>query len=222
MNDRVSAVAGFGSADDILDEEGATVPPQEAFFDDEEEWLLGFGFRLNRSNRNRFQLQLGTSFSDSSLDPYVRLRYIYTDPIFKKAHLRIRIIPQWQESRGAGVTARVSVDRMISERMLFRWEVSGRDFEERFDGLSYGMNAQLFQSIGVGRAMRYLIGSWGQTGYLHQPEDWGAQVTYRDSIYKEILFMEVLGGVNFRRREGDPERDSKWLAGLFFELKFGK
>ena len=81
---------------------------------------------------------------------------------------------------------------------------------------------QLFQSIGVGRAMRYLIGAWGQTGFLHQPEDWGLQVTFRDSIYKEILFIEVLGGTNFRHRDEDPEREAKWLAGLFFELKFGK
>ena len=106
--------------------------------------------------------------------------------------------------------------------MLFRWEISGQDFRKRFEGLKYGTNVQLFQQIGPGRAMRYVIGYWGQTGYLHQPEDWGTQVTFRDSIYKEIFFIEVLGGVNFRRRDEDPEREAKWLAGLFFELKFGK
>jgi len=222
MDDRVHAVMGRGNIDDILSEEGPTDPPQEAFFDDESEWLLGFGFRLNQSNRNRFDLSLGTSFSDSALDPYVRLRYIYTQPIFNQAHLRIRVLPQWQKSLGYGVTAKIGIDRSIGERMLLRWELNGRDFEKRLNGLSYGTNLQLFQSIGIGRAMRYIIGYWGQTGYLHQPEDWGLQVTFRDSIYKEILFIEFLGGVNFRRRDEDPEREAKWLAGLFFELKFGK
>ena len=70
--------------------------------------------------------------------------------------------------------------------------------------------------------MRYLLGWWGQTGFLHQPENWGVQITFRDSIYKEIFFIEVLGGVNFRQRDEDQEREPKLLTGLFFELKFGK
>ena len=70
--------------------------------------------------------------------------------------------------------------------------------------------------------MRYLVGIWGQSGFIHQPEDWGAQVTFRDSIYKETLFIEVLGGVNFRQRDEDPELEPKYLAGLVFELKFGR
>jgi hypothetical protein len=222
MDDRVNAVIGRGSGDEVLEDEGETELPQHGFFDNESEWLLGFGYHLNRSHRNRISLSVGSSFRNSRPDPYVRLRFISRRPLFGKANLYLRLVPQWQDSRGKGVTARVGIDRLIGQRVLLRWEASAKKFERRFDGVAYGTNFQVFQSIGVGRAMRYLVGFWGQSGFEHEPEDWGARVTFRDSIYKEILFIEVLGGVNFRWREGDLGRDRKYLGGLLFELKFGK
>ncbi len=222
MEDRLTAVVGRGNTDEILSQEGPTVPPDDLFFDDETDWLVGLGYNIARSDRNRLSLDLGTSFSNSAFDPYVRLRYIYNRPVFKQSHLRWRLVPQWQETRGAGVTSLLTIDRSFGDHLLFRWDLSFRDFEKRFDGLAYGSSVQLFHHIGVGRAMRYVLGIWGQTGFLHDPEDWGLQVVFRDSIYKELLFIEVLGGVNLRRRDEDLEREAKYLAGLLFELKFGR
>lgn len=221
MNDRFHGIAGRGSTDELLEDDDTLGSAPADFFDEDEEWLLGFGYQLNESGRRRFSISVGTSFSSGSLDPYVRLPMISSRPISEKSQLTLRLVPQWQDTRGFGGLARIGVDRTYGENVMIRWDLKGQAYERRFDGVSYGATMQIFQRIGVGRAMRYLIGAWGESGFEHQPEDFGFQATIRDSIYKQIFFIEVLAGVNFRRRMDDPMREPKLLAGLLFELKFG-
>jgi hypothetical protein len=221
MDRRFSGIVGRGTTDELLEDNDALESPPTAFFDDDEEWLLGFGYQLNQSDRRRISVSVGSSFSGIEPDPYVRIPMISSRPISENAQLHLRLVPQWQNTRGAGALARIGVDRNYGKDVMIRWDLKGQAYERRFDGVAYGATMQLFQRIGVGRAMRYLVGIWGESGFENQPEDWGLQTTYRDSIYKEIFFIEVLGGVNFRRREDDPSREPKVLLGLLFELKFG-
>jgi hypothetical protein len=221
MDRRFSGIVGRGTTDELLEDNDALDSAPAEFFDEDEEWLLGFGYQLRETGRRRVSISIGSSFSGIEPDPYIRFPMIYSRPISEKSQLRLRLVPQWQNSRGAGALARISVDRHYGEDVMIRWDLKGQKYERRFDGVAYGATMQVFQRIGVGRAMRYLAGIWGESGFENQPEDWGFQTTFRDSIYKEIFFIEVLGGVNFRRREDDPSREPKVLLGLLFELKFG-
>jgi hypothetical protein len=221
MDDRFHGIVGRGTTDELLEDNDALESPPADFFDEEDEWLLGFGYRLGESDRRRVSISVGTSFSNSALDPYIRIPMISMRPVSDRTQLHLRLVPQWQETRGAGALARIGLDRNYGENVMVRWDLKGQKYERRFDGVAYGATMQVFHRIGVGRAMRYLAGIWGESGFENQPEDWGLQATFRDSIYKEIFFIEILGGVNFRRRDDDPSREPKVLAGILFELKFG-
>lgn len=221
MNHRWQAAIGRGSVEEVLDGEESGSPADE-FFDDESEWLVGFGYNIQFGNRARLTPAIGASFS-SGVDPYVRIRYLYQQPFNEqRTQFRLRIVPQWQESKGYGYQFKPSIDHMLGEKFMVRFDVSIRDFEERFEGYAYGVYLNLFQKINRKNAMRYRLGAWSQSRLEHQPQDWGPAIQWRTTVYKEILIIETSLGATFRRRPGESEREAELLAGLVFEIKFGR
>ena len=221
LDNRVQFVVGRGSVEEVLDGED-TSSPIEDFFDDESEWLVGFKYNVQFGSRARLSPSIGASFS-SGLDPYVRLRYLYQLPFNDdRTQFRLRLTPQWQESKGLGYTFKTSLDQTLSERLLVRWDVSIKDFEERFEGFSYSTYLNLFQKLNHRNALRWKVGLISQSRLEHQPQDVLGTLAWRATVYKEILIVESTVGTTFRRRPGAPERKPELLLGLVFELKFGR
>ncbi len=119
------------------------------------------------------------------------------------------------------VQVSASLERTLGHDFLLRYEILGQAFEKRFDGVAYSAGVVLYQNLGRGRAMRYGVSASGESDRETQPEDAGFVITYRDSIYKETLFLETFAGASWRRRAVDDEREPKVILGLLFELKFG-
>ncbi len=221
LENRVQVVAGRGSLDEVLDGEDTSSPAEE-FFDEESEWLVGFKYNVQFGNKARLSPSVGASWS-SGLDPYVRLRYLYQLPFNEnRTQFRLKITPQWQESKGAGYTFRPTIDHTLSDRLLLRFDVSIKDFEERFEGFSYGTYLNLFQKLSRRNALRWKVGLVSQSKLEHQPQDIGGSIAWRTTVYKEIFILESTVGTTFRRRPGEPEREAELILGLVAELKFGR
>ncbi len=221
LENRVQVVVGRGNADEVLDGEDTTSPAEE-FFDEEAEWLVGFKYNVQFGNKARLSPSIGASWS-SGVDPYVRLRYLYQTPFNnQRSQFRIRITPQWQESKGAGYTFRPTIDHTLSERLLMRFDISIKDFEERFEGFSYGAYANLFQKLNNRNALKWKVGLVSQSKLEHQPQDIGGSIAWRTTLYKEIFSLESTVGTTFRRRPGEPDREPELILGLVAELKFGQ
>ncbi len=219
---RFGALLGHGPEDEFVDEdEVATETARDLIFDEESEFLLGFGYQLVKTDRNRLTLGIGASFS-GGVDPYFRIRHIYRQPVGQHRSFRMRLTPMWQESRGLGAIARFSLDRSIGSRLLIRYEVSGKAFEKKFDGVAYGGGVVLYQNLGNGRGIRYGVAAFGESDKEIPLEDIGFLISYRQLIYKETLFIELFGGTSWRRREVEEEREPKAILGLGFELRFGQ
>ncbi len=223
LENRVQIVVGRGSADEVLDGEDTT-SPAESFFDEESEWLVGFKYNAQFGNRARLSPTIGATWS-GGLDPYVRLRYLYQVPFNEqRSQFRIRITPQWQDSKGAGYTLRPTIDHTLSERLLMRFDISIKDFQERFEGFSYGAYANLFQKLNNKNALRWKVGlvSQSKLDIPHQPQDMGGSIAWRTTLYKEIFILETTVGTTFRQRPGEPSREAELILGLVAELKFGQ
>lgn len=217
---RWDAVLGRVPVEGAPDEEQGS-DPAEQFFDEDEEWLAGFRFTARRSSRANLSLNAGASFS-GGVDPYVALRYIYQTPFGERSQFRLRIAPQWQNSKGLGYTFRPSLDHALSDALLLRWGGFIKDFQERFEGYGYGAFANLFHQIGPRDALRYRMGIKSESELEHQPQDVLGSVSWRTMIYKEILIIESLVGTSYRRRPGEDRREPELILGLLFELRFGK
>jgi hypothetical protein len=219
-NNRFHAVMGRGSVDEVLDGED-TSSPAEDFFDEESEWLVGFGYNLNLGGRSRLSPSVGTSWS-SGLDPYVRLRYVYQVSNSERGQFRIKITPYWQETKGLGYTFRPGYDLTLGEKFMVRGDISIKDFEEKIGGFSYGLYLYLFHKLNPRNALRYKVGLFSQSDLEQQPQDVGGGVSWRTTVYKELLVVESAIGTTFRRRPGGREREPELILGLVFELKFGR
>ena len=220
LENRVQVTLGRGTADEVLDGQDTT-SPAEQFFDEESEWLVGFGYHVSLGNRSRFSPSVGASWS-SGLDPYVRMRYVYQRPVGEKRQFRLRFVPQWQESKGFGYTFNLTLERTISQKFLLRSDLSVKDFEEKFVGYSYGAYLTLFQKLNPKNALKYRIGVVSQSQLPYQPQDAGGAIAWRTTVYKEIFIIESLVGTTWRRRPEESSRDPELILGLVFELKFGQ
>lgn len=220
LDDRWQASFGRGSADEVLDGGGA-ISPGDDYFDDETEWLIGFGYHFTVGNRSRLAPSIGASWS-SGLDPYVRVRYTYQVPWGERRQFRLRLIPQWQESKGYGYSVRATIDRTIAEKLLSRWEFTVKDFEERFVGFRYAAFVNLFHKLSPKNALWYRLGLLSESNLPHEPQDIGLLIRWRTTVYKEILVVESLVGTTFRQRPQERSRDPELLLGLLLELKFGQ
>jgi hypothetical protein len=219
---RVNVLVGGGGKVDLDDEEGfGSSATKDLFFADDNEWLLGFGINRLKSRNRRLSLDAGVKFS-SGLDPYVRLGVKRYWTMSENMRFRARLTPQWQSSRGVGASSSLTLERLLKRNLLLRCEVRGQAFEQWFEGIAFFGEAALYHHLGRGRAMRYGITASGETGKDVPVEDEGLQVTYRQSVYKEILFVETFAGATWRRRVLEDEREPKAILGLVFELKFGR
>ncbi len=220
MENRFNAVVGRGDVEDIL-EGGESTSPADDFFDAESEWLVGFDYHLELGARSRLSPSVGTSWS-SGLDPYVRLRYVFQTSTSERGQFRIRVIPQWQKSKGYGYTIRPSYDHTLGEKFMLRLDGSMRDFEEKIGGFAYGAYVNLFHKLSPKNAMRYKIGVFSHSKLRFQPQDVGGAISWRIAVYKEILTIESLVGTTFRHRPEELSREPKLILGLVFEIKFGR
>ena len=71
-------------------------------------------------------------------------------------------------------------------------------------------------------ALRWRVGLVSQSELEHQPQDVGGGISWRTTMYKEILIIESTVGTTFRRRPGEPKREAELILGLVSELKFGQ
>ena len=220
MDNRFQAVMGRGSIDEVLDGED-TSSPAEDFFDEESEWLVGFGYNLHLGSRSRLSPSVGTSWS-SGLDPYVRIRYVFQTPTGERGQFRLKLTPYWQETQGLGYIFRPGYDLTLGERFMVRAVMSIKDFEEKLGGFSYGLYLNLFHKVSPKNALRYKVGLFSQANLEHKPQDVGGSISWRTAVYKELLIIESLVGTSFRRRPEELSRDPELILGLVFELKFGR
>ena len=221
MSEKLQAVAGRGNLDSLLDDDEVS-SIDEQFLDQSNDWLLGFDYRVNFGAQLRFSPSAGVTW-EGGVDPYARLRFLYQVPFHgRRSQYRLRFTPQWQLSKGLGYVFRVSLDHTLAERTMLRWDVSYKDFQKKFDGLSYSTHLNLFHQLNRRNAIRCKVGVVSQTRLEHQPQDALATVSWRTTVYRETLTVESLVGTSYRRRPGEPEREPELLLGLVFELKFGR
>jgi hypothetical protein len=82
--------------------------------------------------------------------------------------------------------------------------------------------ATLYQYLGTGSALAYMVEVYGETGREVPVENYGVLVTYRRSFLRPWLFIELSSGLYWPRRWLAEERKINPGLGLGFELHFGR
>jgi hypothetical protein len=222
LENRVNLVIGRESVEDfITDQHDAGEGLAGSFADaEQEEWLLGIGFVPARGRRNRFTFDAGVRMT-IPVDPYLRVHYrlnLFTDP--ERIQVRLRETVFWRKSEGFGFTSRADIDRSLGQKFLIRATVSGTVGEVKL-GIDWYSSLTLYQYLGAGSAIAYLVEAYGETEREVPLENYGVLLTYRRSFLRPWLFIELSSGLYWPRRFFSEQRKINPGLGLGFELYYG-
>lgn len=222
MSQRANAVIGRenpesfvgGGDDDIIFLPGS--------FSDEAgaEWYAGVNYLARGGARSTVDYGAGIRLS-TPLNPYVRARYRYVQPLGDAVLLLPRVIAFWENKDGFGLTFAADTDWSIDRRWLLRWSNS-MTFSEATEGVRWRSRVSLYHALDRRSALRYDALIQGQTDGV-QPDRRAVRVTYRRSTLREWLFLEV--GTSLFWADGDEPRDvcnACLGASVGFEIMFGR
>lgn len=222
LDQRVKAFLGREDEDQFLRGDDTTYGqflPDFFRETEEQEWLLGLGYSPVGTARHKFDLDGGVKLR-SPLEPFVRGRYRKYWVVGTKHLLRFRETIYWRNQRGVGTSANVDIERVIGENKLLRWEGRG-SIDEATEGVEWRSSIILYQGFGEDRALAYRFAWDGETDHDVPVRRFGPQVTFRQRMFREWFFGEIVTGVTWPKDEIDQTREAAFNIGFGFEISFG-
>lgn len=222
MKNRVGLIFGQGEVEENGEEaRPATTGALPTSFREvrDEAWLLGLGYSRQNGLRRGFDVDLGVRLG-TPVDPFAKGSYRYNLPFGGATALRLRETLFWRDSLGVGTSTEVALDHLLTPRLLARWSNVGTVAEETA-GLEWTSSAVLYQSLGTRRALSYISFVSGKTRAEVPLQNYGFGLRYRRSFWREWLFLELFGGVDWPREFREEDRNINPGLGLGVEMYFG-
>lgn len=185
----------------------------------DESWLLGLGYRQGSGLESGFDFGAGVRLR-TPLDPYLKVTYRKNWVFSPETALRFHETPFWRESRDFGATTQVSLDHLLSPRLLARWDNAGTVAGDT-EGLQWGTTAILFQDLRNRSAVSYAALLRGETGSEVPIRNYGVETRYRRQVWRRWLFLELSGSLTWPRESKLERREANPGVGLGFEMYFG-
>jgi hypothetical protein len=217
INERFSAIIGRGDEDELIANDygfESLVPRNTS----DDAWLAGFGYKPAWSKKGRFSLGAGVKF-DWPPDPYVRLSYRFVHNFSEESLMRFRQSVYWQNTENIGSITSIDLERRVTKDNLLRWsnwaKASGKTEQVRYD-----TRIALYRNLQNNRGVVFAIGMRGDSGEEVPVRDYGVFAVYRQQMWREWFYGQILAGVTGYREDHWPERRLAMIAGLGFEIFF--
>lgn len=221
LGERFNAEIGRDDRETFVDDsydDAAFLPG--SFSDDRyAQWHAGVNFLAHSRASSVFDVGVGLEL-DTPLNPYVRARLRYFAAPREQVLLTLRGTGFWENEQGVGVTLGADADWSLDDRLLLRFAQTAT-LSEITEGVRWRSRVSLYQALDARSALRYEASIQGQTDGV-QPDYRGLRLTYRRSVLREWLFLEVSGRV-FSADDHDPARRCSGCVGasVGFEILFG-
>jgi hypothetical protein len=221
FQDRVDAVLMKGDSDDYLEGRSdmdsglrGAIPSSS-----DDDWIAGVGYAPSISESARIRLGAGIRFS-TPINPYVRARYGFLHHFSDQSLMRVRETVFWKSRDGFGTTTNLDLERTLNGNFLLRWTNAGT-FGESVRGVDWESTLTLYQNIGENKAMAYLLMAEGETDHDVSLREYGFRAVYRQQMFREWFFGEILGGVTWPKYGINDSRRAALHVGIGFEILFG-
>ena len=186
---------------------------------EDDSWLLGLGYSKQGELKNGFDFSAGVRIR-TPVDPYSKATYRHDLVFGDDALLRARQTVFWRDSRGWGETTELSVDKLLTSRLLLRWANSATLAEDvrRFEWYS-GLTT--FQSLGNHSGLAYSGFVSGVVNTDVPIRNFGAELRFRRRVLRKWLFLELRSSLTWPKESLAEEREINPGVGVGFEMYFG-
>lgn len=186
---------------------------------EDDSWLLGLGYSKQGAMKNGFDFGAGIKLR-TPVDPYVKGTYRHNIPFGDDVMLRARQTIFWRDKRGLGETTEISLDKLLNDHLLLRWE-NGATLAKDLGRLEWFSGLVLFQSLGDHRGLSYTGFVRGIANTDVPVRDYGVELRYRVRVLREWLFLEGRSSLTWPRESLGEDRDINPGVALGFEMYFG-
>lgn len=188
--------------------------------DDDDEWLVGLGYRNPNNRANGFDFSVGAKLS-SGLNPYAKIahRHLFqTDP---NAYWRTTQTVFWRKDDGYGVSSSLDYTKILTDRDIFEWDTSAKYTEEaeQWEWISSTAWHHSFNRKKGISSRAYVRGE--DENPVSIPE-FGVTFTYVQPFMRPWLLLE--SGIDFRWEKDEfslDEYKSAIRVGFQFEMLLG-
>lgn len=222
MERRLNAFIGRDDREDLLEDaqrRGVTSLPR-MFDPDDDEWLVGLGYRPLSGGRNGdLDFDVGMNF-DFPIEPFARARYKHRTFLSDTDLVRFRHSLFWEREDGWGLSTRIDYEHAFMNGSMMRWRGAGK-ISDITRGADWFTELSYYHRLGRRRALAHQVGANGETGAPILVENYFVRLIYRQQILREWFFLEIGPGMAWRRDVPGEPRDSVPILRFGVEMLFG-
>lgn len=187
--------------------------------DDDDEWLVGIGYRNPNARSNGFDYSVGAKIS-SGLNPYAKITHRHLFPTTELHFWRTTQTVFWRGDDGFGASTSLDFTQILSDRDIFEWDTSAK-FTEDSDQWEWISSTAWHHSFSKVKGISSRAYMRGEQKTIADIPEFGVTFTYIQPFLRPWLFVET--GVDFRweKFDGNQEYKNAIRFGLQFEMVLG-
>jgi hypothetical protein len=221
---RLSAFLGRDNFDDFVSDRQETSNIRSSFpqMQDEDQWLAGLGYALPGTERFQSNLRLGVSGGITPPNLFVQNRNYFRLFADDRQIAYLRGTPFWEVEDGYGFTAGFNYSRILTRRLLARWNNVATASQRGADGVDWRSSTTLYQGLHGELGLAWEAFIRGETDDDVRIHEYGVESRFRHPLVRHRLYAEWELGYSFPREDLDDERKGSYAVGFGVELPFGQ
>jgi hypothetical protein len=179
---------------------------------DDTTFFVGLGFLL----RENLSFKLGVR---SGYKVYAQARFRKTFSVAEASAFDFSQTFFAAVDDGVGLTTGLDYRQVFTDRTALHWRNSVK-YSTETNGVEWRVRPEFIHALGRQRELFIDLPTEGETGSSVDVAEYGIRARYRQPVYKDWLFGELILGHFWPRDEEDPARRESWAVGAALELFF--
>lgn len=165
------------------EDESLAAEPKDSLQKTEKSSTVGVQYVLDESVKGRWSLS-------GSIDPNVKLRYRYLQPLGSDWYARYTQTMYWDVDKDEGIAVRGDLEKVVSPVTLFRM-TADVDYWDGETGANWTVGSALLHRVSSRTAVALDAGVSGVSRPEWEPTLYRMGVRYRRNFYRTWLFYEI-------------------------------
>ena len=182
---------------------------------DEDDWLIGLGYRNPNKSGDGFDLSVGAKLS-SGLSPYAKIAYRHLIQPSDNHYWRTTQTAFWRKKDGFGVSSNLDYTYLINDKNIFEWDTSVKHTEEKSDWEWYS-GVVWHHSFTDKRGLSSRLYMRGEKENPVSLPEYGVSFTYIRPFLRPWLYFET--GIDYRWEKELPDQEYEGALRVGFQVQ---
>ncbi len=187
--------------------------------DDDDEWLLGLGYRDPGRLNNGFDYSVGAKIS-SGFNPYAKIRHRYLFEPGNNNFWRTTQTLFWRDDEKFGFSSRLDFTKILSDRDIFEWDTNAK-YTEESEQWEWISGTSWHHSFSRSRGISSRVYVRGEEDNEVSIPEYGLNFTYIREFLRPWLFLETGIDLRWEKEQKDASYENAVRFAMQLEMVMG-